>query len=293
MVNLDWLAMFYLIEITKNKIGDKFMRKSILLAMLLLLSVSSANAALAPLNVQQATIDTENPDQLTIGFDWFHDHASAGGISASTDVFNLLRVDWRHSLDTGIPTRIGLNTALSHGSVDIELLGVEAGTSAFGFNNLGLTLEAGLVQEEDFALTWYINQTFPMVQSGLLTTNTLRPVSGRNAYGFQTGAEYTISLGDNLAWHGDVGYRFDVPDAGATQHSLVYYNEAVWSGDDFGLSLGLLGNTVYTDDIGTDLRLVPGIIIPMDDMQLRAGLPLGMNSDSPDIGVQASIYKVF
>ena len=269
------------------------MRKSILLAMLLLLSVSSANAALAPLNVQQATIDTENPNQLTVGFDWFHNHASAGGIDASTDVFNLLRVDWRHSLDTSIPARIGISSALTHGSADVEVAGIEAGISAFGFSNLGLTLEAGLVQEEDFALTWYINQHFPMVQSSLLLSNTLRPVSGRNAYGFQTGAEYTINLGDSLSWHGDVGYRFDVPDAGATQHSLIYYNEAVWSGDDFGISLGLLGNTVYTDNIGTDLRLVPGIIIPMDDMQLRAGLPLGLNSDSPDIGVQASIYKTF
>ncbi|MBT6843724.1 MAG: hypothetical protein HOA17_08015 [Candidatus Melainabacteria bacterium] len=265
------------------------MRKSILLAMLLLLSVSSANAALAPLNVQQAAINTENPDQLTIGFDWFHDHGSSAGSETSSDGFNLLRMDWRHSLDTGIPTRIGMSAGLSYGTTD----STTGDSSAFGFSNIGLSLEAALVDEEDFALTWYINQHFPMVQSSLLLNNTLRPVSGRNAYGFQTGAEYTISLGDNLAWHGDVGYRFDVPDAGATQHSLIYYNEAVWSGEDFGLSLGLLGNTVYTDNLGTDLRLVPGIIIPMDDMQFRAGLPLGINNDSPDIGVQASIYKTF
>lgn len=262
------------------------MRRSILLAMLLLLSVSSANAAFAPLNVQQAKIDVENPNQLTVGFDWFHDH----GAGVSRDNFNLLRLDWRRSLDTGIPTRIGLNTAITHGSIDVDG-GVD--NSAFGFNNLGLTLEAGLVDEEDFALTWYLNQHFAMLQSGLMSTTSLRPVSGRNAYGFQTGAEYLINLGDSLAWHGDIGYRFDVPEAGEVQHSLVYYNEAVWSGDDFGISLGLLGNSVYNDNIGTDLRLVPGIIIPMDDMQLRAGLPLGLNNDSPDIGVQASLYTTF
>ena len=145
------------------------MRKSILLAMLLLLSVSSANAALAPLNVQQAAINTENPDQLTIGFDWFHDHGSSAGSETSSDGFNLLRMDWRHSLDTGIPTRIGMSAGLSYGTTD----STTGDSSAFGFSNIGLSLEAALVDEEDkynaFDLQGerFTTVLFPPVKGGL------------------------------------------------------------------------------------------------------------------------------
>ncbi len=273
------------------------MRKTILLAMLLVLGVSSAKAALAPLNVQQAKIDTTGDhNQLTVGFDWFRDHSNLGGGPGDvrTGVMNLPRIDWRHSFDTAIPTRIGLSTALTHGTSETALGGVETESAAFGFNNLGLSLEAGIVQGDDVNITLYINQNFPWVHNNLLSTNVLRPVQGVNAYGFQTGAEYSFKLADSLTWFGDVGYRFDVPEVGEVQNSLVYYNEAVWGdADSFGISVGLLGNSVYNNNIGTDLRLVPGIIIPMGDAQFRAGIPIGLTSVSPDFGVQASLYTTF
>ncbi len=277
------------------------MRKTILLLAVLLMGASSVNAALAPMNVQQAYIGDTHDDQLTIGVDWFRDHVRGGlGIHTRSNTINMPRVDWRHTFDTSIPVRIGLSTGITTGFGEVEAGGVETESSAFGFNNLGLSLEAAVVNEEDKALTLYINQTFPFVHNDLLSANQLRPVMGANAYGFQTGAEYQIKLldgvfgdSDSLVWFGDVGYRFDVPEAGATQHSLVYYNEAVWSGDNFGLSMGLLGNSIYTDDLGTDLRLVPGVIVPVNDSQVRIGFPIGLTSDSPDLGIQASLYTVF
>lgn len=275
------------------------MRKTILLAILLLFCVSNANAALAPLNVQQAkiTTDTNDNDQLTIGFDWFRNHTNIPGslADARSTGMNLPRIDWRHSFNTSIPTRIGLSTSLNYGSAEAESAGVEFGdTGAFGFGNLGLTLEAGLVHSDNTNITFYINQSFPLIHNDLLIANTLRPVNGRNAYGFQTGAEYQFNLGKNLTWYGDLGYRFDVPDAGETQNSLVYYNEAVWGADDWGLSLGLLGTSVYNDDIGTDLRLVPGLVLPAgSNSQFRVGVPIGLNPASPDFGVQASLFTTF
>lgn len=275
------------------------MKKTILLAMLLAMCVSTAQAAtLAPLNVQPAHINTDddNNQQLTIGFDWFRDHSSIGGGPGDfrTGVMNLPRVDFRQSFDIGIPVRIGLNSALTHGTAETAIGGVETESAALGFNNLGLTLEAGLVQGDDVNITAYINQNFPFVHSSLLSTNVLRPVQGVNAYGFQTGLEYSFKLADCLTWFGDVAYRFDVPELGEVQNSLVYYNEAVLGiGEGAGLSIGLLGNSVYNSGIGTDLRLVPGIIIPMGDVQFRAGVPIGLTSVSPDFGVQASLFTTF
>ncbi len=275
------------------------MKKTILLAMLLAMCVSTAQAAtLAPLNVQPAHINTDDDhnQQLTVGFDWFRDHSSIGGGPGDfrTGVMNLPRVDFRQSFDIGIPVRIGLNSALTHGTAETAIGGVEAESAALGFNNLGLTLEAGLVQGDDVNITAYINQNFPFVHNSLLSTNVLRPVQGVNAYGFQTGLEYSFKLADCLTWFGDVAYRFDVPELGEVQNSLVYYNEAVLGiGDGAGLSIGLLGNSVYNSGIGTDLRLVPGLIIPIGDVQFRAGVPIGLTSVSPDFGVQASIFTTF
>lgn len=275
------------------------MKRTILLAMLLVLGISGAKAAaLAPINVQQAHINTdaEHNQQLTIGFDWFRDHSSIGGGPGDLrmGVMNLPRVDFRQSFDTAIPIRIGLNSALTHGTSETAIGGVETESAALGFNNLGLTLEAGLVQGDNVNITAYINQNFPFVHNNLLSTNLLRPVQGVNAYGFQSGLEYSWKMADCLTWFGDVAYRFDVPSVGEVQNSLVYYNEAVLGlGEGAGLSIGLLGNSVYNNNIGTDLRLVPGIIIPMGDVQFRASTPIGLTSVSPDFGVQASIFTTF
>jgi hypothetical protein len=285
------------------------MKKSVLMLLaMIVLGTNAVNAtALRPLNVQNAKMDTENQNELRVNFDWFRDHSElAGQQDVRSNSFTIPRIDIRHTFDTEIPVRVGMNIGMAVGFAELALDDTEIDeSSALGFQNMGLTLEAGVVQEEDLSIALYVNQHFPFVQNNLLLANTYRPIYGANAYGFQTGAEYQFKfLVDNLTWHGDVGYRFDVPEAGEVQNSLVYYNEAVLSlGDDnnIGLSLGLLGNSVYNSNIGTDLRgtdlrIVPGLIIGMGDdnnKQFRVGLPIGLNSDSADLGVQASYFSLF
>lgn len=281
------------------------MKKTMFLSLaLLIVSASAASAQdtfLRALNVQNAKIvtDRDQNTELRVNFDWFRDHEEIGGVDVRTNTFNMPRIDIRHSYDCKVPLRIGMNTALSAGAQEFGGGGgVEfAEASAFGFGDLGLTIEAGLVQGDDVNITWYLNQNFPLVHNNLLIANTLRPVNGVNAYGFQTGLLYQLAMGDHLSWFGDIGYRFDVPELGEVENSLVYYNEMVLglgSDNSFGLSLGLLGNTVYNNNVGTDLRLVPGFILPVGDVsQLRAGVPIGLTDDSPDFGVQLSYFTAF
>jgi hypothetical protein len=44
---------------------------------------------------------------------------------------------------------------------------------------------------------------------------------------------------------------------------------------------------------GTDIRLVPGLIIPIGEdknTQFRLGFPIGITNDAADFGVQASLF---
>ena len=283
------------------------MKKTLVLALaLILLSVGQAQAGtdLRALNVQNAKIyanDDQNAE-LRVNFDWFHTDNSSRfpGLTRSSHVFNMPRIDIRQACTScPIPFRIGLNTSLNSGMTELE--GANQSEpferSAFGFGNLGLTAEAAVIQNDSVNVNAYINQHFALLHNNLLNNLTLRPQNGRNAYGFQTGLLYQFDLTDHLTWFGDMGYRFDVPQKGAVQHSFVYYNEAVLglgSEDLFGFSLGLLGNSVYTDNIGTDMRLVPGVIAKVGDAgQVRVGMPIGINTTSPDIGVQASYFTSF
>jgi hypothetical protein len=274
---------------------------SILLTFMFLTSISAARAGenmLRPINVQNAYIDTDKKWEARVSFDWFHDHRrTTAGAPFGHDRRNFLdlpRLDIKRSLDTAIPTRIGMSTALVLGTREQEFSPTtEDNDSGFGFGNIGLTLEAALLNERDKAITAYINQNFPLAHRDVMLSQALRPLNGTRAYGFQTGAEYQFKLVDNLNWFGDIAYRFDVPSSGSTQHSLVYYNELVLdTGTPIALSCGLLGNSVYTHDLGTDLRLVPGIITSFGDRdyQFRVGAPIGLTSDSADFGVQASLF---
>lgn len=255
------------------------MKKLIAILGILLISVSSATAqSLRPINIQNAYIDQDKPWEVRVNFDWLGDDAS--------DSVTLPRLDIRRSF--GERYRVGINQALVYGGAD----GARGG--AFGFSNLGLTLEAALLNEEDLAVTAYINQHFALVHNDLLLANTIRTRSGDNAYGFQTGLEYQAELLDGLTWYGDLGYRFDVPDDDETRHSFIYSQEFVWDTDTWlNPSLGLIGISTYNDGIGTDLRLVPGFITPFGDnkeYQFRIGLPIGLNNTAPDFGVQTGLF---
>jgi hypothetical protein len=285
------------------------MKKTILLLVALILSCPTlvqASTDLRPLNVQNATMGNDKGEnaELRINFDWFRDHQKLSSNPTTryrSNTMALPRIDIRQACtDCPVPFRIGLNTAMMLGFAEIAQGSRElAEASAFGFGNLGLTLEAQLFQTDDSrsAMNVYINQHFPWIHNDRLLADSLRPQYGANAYGFQTGLLYQFGLGDHLSLFGDVGYRFDVPKTGAVQHSLVYYNEVMATvGDDqnFGISLGLLGNSVYTDNIGTDLRLVPALAAKVGgNSQLRVGLPIGLNPDSPNLGLQVGYFTAF
>ncbi len=271
------------------------MRKLLMATASLVLTAGIASAtAIQPVNVQSAYIDTERDWQVKVDYNYFRDHSDVGGTDFRNSTMELPRIDIRKSFDTSIPTRIGLNTAISLGSTGTETAGVSTETGALGFGNLGLTLEAALVNTEDFAVTAYINQHFSLVHNSSMVANAFRATSGANAYGFQTGLELSAKLLDGLTAYGDWAYRFDVPDAGEVQNSFIYWNEIVWdTGTIVNPTLGVLGTSVFNDNIGTDLRLVPGWVNNFGDdnaYQLRFGFPIGLTSDSNDFGVQVGLF---
>ncbi|NQY80315.1 MAG: hypothetical protein HRT47_08385 [Candidatus Caenarcaniphilales bacterium] len=251
---------------------------------------------LRPLNVQNAYIDTEsdNKYELRVNFDWFRTSQGIGGRRVRTNSFNLPRLEVRRSFDTAIPTRIGLSGSINAG---------ETNSGSFGFGNLGITLEAALVNNEEFASTIYFNQHIPWVHNPNLTNSLWRPTNGTDAYSFQTGLQTQFDLGDNLTVYSDLGYRYDDFDDDVVGHSFVYSTEAVLdTGSPINLSMGMLGMTTYDNKTfssrgarigGTDIRLVPGLIIPVGEeknTQIRFGFPIGVSNDAPDFGVQASVF---
>ena len=278
--------------------------KKLLSSFLLLLMALTANSAvfareegenfLRPINVQNAYIDTENKYELRVNFDWFRSSQGVNGARVRTNSFNLPRLELRRSFDTTIPTRIGLSSSLNAG---------ETNTGSFGFGNLGITLEAALINDESFASTVYFNQHIPWVNNPNLTNALWRPTNGTDAYSFQTGLETQFDLGDHLTVYSDLGYRYDDFDDDVVGHSFVYSTEAVLDTDSaINLSLGMLGITTYDNKTfsgrgarvgGTDIRLVPGLIIPIGEernTQIRFGFPIGVSNDAPDFGVQASVF---
>jgi len=279
-----------------KKIGEnQTMRKLLMATASLVLTAGIASAtAIQPVNVQSAYIDTDRDWQVKVDYNYFRNHSTSGGTEFRNSTMELPRIDIRKSFDTSIPVRIGLNTAVSLGSTGTETAGVQTETGALGFGNLGLTLEAGLINEKDFAVTAYINQHFALIHNSSMVGNAFRPTSGANAYGFQTGLELSANLIEGITWYGDWAYRFDVPDAGEVQNAFVYWNELVWdTGTIVNPTLGILGTSVYNSGVGTDLRLVPGWVNNFGDdnaYQLRVGFPIGLTSDSTDFGVQVGLF---
>ncbi len=285
--------------------------KSLLLASLLLVaggakafaadakSTDSENF-LRPINVQNAYIDTEKKWETRVGFDWARRSQGLGGARLRQNSFNLPRVEVRRSFDTPIPTRIGISQSLNAG---VNSLSGAYDNGSFGFGNLGLSLEAALVNKKEFASTLYFNQQFPFAHSTSLNNALWRPANGTDAYSFQTGLQTQFALGDNLTVYSDLGYRYDDYDKDVVAQSFVYSTEAVLdTNTPINLSMGMLGMSTYDGKSlssrgahlgGTDIRLVPGLIIPLGEdknTQFRLGFPIGVTNDAADFGVQASLF---
>lgn len=255
---------------------------------------------LRPINVQNAYIDTDKKWETRVNFDWARRSQGLAGARLRQNSYNLPRVEFRRSFDTAIPTRIGISESLNAG---VNGLSGVYDNGSFGFGNLGITLEAALVNKKEFASTLYFNQQIPFAHSTSLNNALWRPTNGTDAYSFQTGLETQFNLGSNLAVYSDLGYRFDDYDKDVIGHSFVYSTEAVLdTNTPVNLSLGMLGMTTYDNKTlssrgaylgGTDIRLVPGLIIPIGedkDTQFRLGFPIGLTNDAADFGVQASLF---
>lgn len=261
---------------------------------------SDSENFLRPINVQNAYIDTDKKWETRVNFDWARRSQGLAGARLRQNSFNLPRVELRRSFDTAIPTRIGISESLNAG---VNGLSGVYDNGSFGFGNLGITLEAALVNKKEFASTLYFNQQIPFAHSTSLNNALWRPTNGTDAYSFQTGLETQFNLGSNLAVYSDLGYRFDDYDKDVIGHSFVYSTEAVLdTNTPVNLSLGMLGMTTYDNKTlssrgaylaGTDIRLVPGLIIPIGedkDTQFRLGFPIGLTNDAADFGVQASLF---
>ena len=262
---------------------------------------SDAENFLRPINVQNAYIDTDKKWETRVSFDWARRSQGLGGARLRQNSFNLPRVEVRRSFDTPIPTRIGLSQSLNAG---VNGLSGAYDNGSFGFGNLGITLEAALVNKKEFASTLYFNQQIPFAHSTSLNNALWRPTNGTDAYSFQTGLQTQFDLfTENLKVYSDLGYRYDYFDKDVVGHSFVYSTEAVLdTKTPVNLSLGMLGMTTYDSKTlssrgaylgGTDIRLVPGLIIPIGEdknTQFRLGFPIGVTNDAADFGVQASLF---
>lgn len=252
------------------------MKKLVALILAFFVTVGSASATLYPRQTQFA--EMKDGWYSTIDFDFSHFHrpvsgSPIGGNDIQANRFTLPSFDMRYTFDEKF--RVGLNIPLVYGDLDVG----PVESSAFGFGKLGVTTEMKLSD----SVTGFINQDFDTVHNTLL---------GLDSYGFETGLEIQKEVSDKLTYFGEYGYRFDVPERGAVQHSFIYNNAVVWDTDSwFNPSLELIGFSNFTADF-TSLQIIPGWVTPFGDgnNQFRIGLPIGLNPDSPDIGVSAGVY---
>ncbi len=258
------------------------MRKFLAALLALAFTASSASATLYPRNTQFA--EMEDGWYTTIDFDAFdYDRFPAGGRS-DVDTVSFPKVDVRYTFDERY--RVGLNIPFMYTGADKN---PAADASAIGFGKLGLTLEAQIAENFNF----FFNQEFPTTHNPLLAID--GRAAGFDSYAFETGFNWQRNLSDNLTWFAETGFRFDDLDNSGTMGSFIYNNAVVWDTDTWiNPSLELTGLSVYGDEFSkTDLRLIPGWITPIgddDSTQFRIGMPIGLNTDTPNIGIQAGFF---
>lgn len=259
------------------------MRRILVAFLALLVTATSASATLYPRNTQFA----EMKDGLygTIDFDIFDYDRIPGSIRGDVDTVSLPKLDLRYTFDERF--RLGLNIPFLY--TGLEDVGAGRDFSAFGFGKLGVTAEMALAQNFNF----FFNQEFPLNHSPLLALDGSQ--AGYDSYAFETGLNWQYALGDSWTWFAEYAYRYDDLDGAGSVGSFIYNNALVWDTDSwFNPSLELTGISTYGDEIEkTDLRIIPGWVTPFgddDEYQFRVGLPIGLNTDTPNIGVQAGLY---
>lgn len=152
--------------------------------------------------------------------------------------------------------------------------------SGFGFGNLDLSFEYELIDEH---LTWFFNQYLPVAHSDLV---------GTVDYGLATGFEMQKPIYKKIALWTELGYQADFINSGVD--NLFTYNNALTYDIDkvFNPFIELLGVSDYQNDI-TTLQLVPGWSTNVNQYYFLVGIPIGLNEDSPDYGIQIYLAGVF
>lgn len=223
-----------------------------------------------------------------------------------TDSYSLPRINYKRSIATKIPLRVGLGTSLNLSSFDYE--NPDGSTllegSQLGMGNVSLDLEASILNRENYVLNIFFNQFLP-------SSSVAGPLFARDGYfddyGFQTGLRYQISFLKYFTLFCDLAYAKyidfdDGQDDTGSSDSLIYYNEIVLdTKHKVNLSAGLLGQTIFYDNFfGGNfninyLYLVPGLIVPFgkySNIQTRLGVPIGLTPESDDFGLQFSIFAL-
>lgn len=264
-------------------------------------SAALAENFLRPTNVQNAYIDTENKNELRIGFDWLHEHDDG----VSLDKFNLPRVNYRRSFDTKLPTRFSLGTGLVLNTFDID----EYEDSSFATSPIDLGLELGLINKPQTSINIYFDQSFPL--GSARSDASLFSIPAFNiinlniySYSFQTGTRYQFNFLKNLYLFGDLGYRkvMGLNDSSSASSDIVTHsNEILWDTHTWlNPSIAFLGQNYLFDGIDSmqQYYLIPSIIMPLGkerNQQLRIGVPTSFGDSflTYDIGIQVSYFASF
>lgn len=329
-----------------NRYKDVFF---ITLLISFLFQVGKAQATLYPINTQFA--EMKNGWYSTVDFEFSHDDQrfiernpisrSTGFIDSDirkeTTIHNIPAIDIRKTFKDKY--RIGINTSIQrakigHNSLIADLGDPDGGArfgikssdrSAFGFSNVGLTLERKVRNN----LNIFINQIFP---------TTANEIIGQDAYSLEAGISFQKPFNTKygqLSFFQNIAYAYtnprDIHDRKPGIRGIVRgrfssdpsnYNSLI-SNSALVLETGtwfnpLLEFLVRLQDGNNDVAIktssdpgeprtqtfirnrdngisiftiVPGFITPISDTkQLRVGFPIGLNHDSPDWGVQLGMF---
>ena len=233
------------------------MKKFLLILSLLILESSSAKAFDPSAFITQSA-QISKGGYATIIFDSSFD----GGDKSLSLPF----LEIRHVV--GEKFRLGVLTDLKYAE--------DNGSSAFGFGNITSTFEMKLIEKGfvDYA-SFYSNNTFPTAHSNLLSDD---------KHSFEFGIVIQEHFLKKYTFFSETGYKLNIPENDAIFHSIISNQAIVYEG--FKRFEPYLESLIEIGFNGSSsIRVLPGLTIPItDDLYTYVGIPVGLNSQSPDYG---------
>lgn len=253
--------------------------------------IKSNKQFLRPINLDSAYINTENKNEIRVGFDFLRD---GNDDLVRANAYNL-NLKYKRAFDTRIPTRASLGFGLEWFTREVDF-DPSLNTNELDFGNTTIGLEAAPLNKEKVSLSLYFDQTLPTGSHiGILR-------GAGDMYSFHIGSRYQISILKRLKLFGDLAYSkaFALDDdSNLSSDIFSYVNELVLDvGSKVNPSLAFATNNIINSafDSGDPYFIIPGAIIPFgktDQFQTRIGLPIGLADSFYDIGVQASLFTIF